>query len=256
MNITAEQVAKLNKRISDLNAEGTKVRARLEVLEGNLQQALADYERTYGVTLSGKSAKETARLIEAELKSVSKEVQEEYDLRMRVVDAIERGDIDEANRLLGVEVPEEVDDQDEVAEETVIEEADSVVSDEEDFVDEDLSDEEGDDAYRDLDGDGLLGEDDDTSINSFTLGGDFGDLVFEDDDSADNPPPVPQAPTSAPAKAPKPTKKAAPPASTPASAVVSAMEGGEGFVDFIIDDDEVDTFGFGSMLAGTKFGDD
>lgn len=109
--ITAEKVKALNKKIEELNAKSTKAKAKVEVLEGNLNKSLDDYQAIYGVSLRGKSMAETISNIKAELDAVGNEAEKEFELRNAVVDAIERGDIEEANRLLGVDVAESEDEE-------------------------------------------------------------------------------------------------------------------------------------------------
>ena len=266
--ITAEQVKNLNKKIEGLNAQGNRAKAKLEVLEGNLTQSLEDYSNAYGVNLRGKTMKATATNIQKELAAVEADVQKEFELREAVVAAIERGDIDEANRLLGVEVVEEPDEDEDapeevaVAEEGVVAEEPSApvtpasADDEDDFGIED--DEDG---FSGIDGDGTVGDGDDTTPASFNFGGlDFGDLSLGDDDEDEAPAPAPKASgskTSAKSGAKTGGKK---PSNLGSSAdeVVEALEGGgdDGFGDLDLGDDDFEDFGFGDMLAGTKFGDD
>ena len=275
--ITAEQVKNLNKKIEGLNAQGNRAKAKLEVLEGNLTQSLEDYSNAYGVNLRGKTMKATATNIQKELAAVEADVQKEFELREAVVAAIERGDIDEANCLLGVEVVEEPDEdedapeEDAVAEEGVVAEEDAVAEepsapvtpasadDEDDFGIED--DEDG---FSGIDGDGTVGDGDDTTPASFNFGGlDFGDLSLGDDDEDEAPAPAPKAGGKTGAKTGgksvgKTGGKKPSNLGSSADEVVEALEGGgdDGFGDLDLGDDDFEDFGFGDMLAGTKFGDD
>lgn len=225
--ITAEQVKNLNKKIEQLNAQGTKAKGKLEVLEGNLQQAIQDYSSLYGVNLSGKTMKATAANIQKELKSVESAVQAEFELREKVVAAIERGDIDEANRLLGVEVVEEVEEEPE----EVYEPAEEAVDEEDEGVDF------GADVY----------DAEDDEVESFGFSGlDFGDLSIDEDETSGV---VPKSPSKPVEK--KSSSKSAPVTGTPANNVVEDMEGD--FGDFDLSEDDFEDFGFGSMLSGTKF---
>lgn len=250
--ITAEQVKNLNKKIEGLNAQGTRAKAKLEVLEGNLGQALDDYKSAYGVHLRGKTMKITAGNIQKELSAVEAEVQKEFELREAVVAAIERGDIDEANRLLGVEVaepePEEDDEVEEEAQEVVEEVSEAVM---EDFgFDDDVEDESEEDSYGNIDGDGMVGEDDNTDSDSFGFSADdFGDISFDDDE--------PEEKTVKPVEKSKSTqKKSGKNSAVVGSSVEDAMEElgvGSEFGEFPVDDDDMEDFGFGDMLSGTKF---
>lgn len=256
--ITAEQVKNLNKKIEEMNAQGNRAKAKLEVLEGNLAQSLSDYSSTYGVNLQGKTMKSTAANIQKEFASVEAAVQEEFNLRNAVVAAIERGDIDEANRLLGVEVVEEPDEDfdDDTAEETpvagVTVEEDDSDSDTEGFgFDEDDSDDD-EDGFSGLDGDGTVGDDDDVSPASFGFA--IGNISLDDDDSDEEvpvPEPVPTAKAAKLTKTAKSSKKTGSNLGSSVDKAVSELEGG--FEDVDLDDDDLEDFGFGNMLAGTKF---
>lgn len=217
--ITAEQVKNLNKKIEQLNAQGTKAKGKLEVLEGNLQQSIQDYASLYGVNLGGKTMKSTAANIQKELKAVESAVQAEVELREKVVAAIERGDIDEANRLLGVEVVEEVEEEPEEPNEV----EEFPVDEEDDFgVDVEVS----------------------AEPDSFGFDGiDFGDFDIEDEE--------PSGVVKKNSNKPVEKKSIGSVEGTPADDVVADMEGD--FGDFDLSDDDFEDFGFGSMLSGTKF---
>lgn len=246
--ITAEQVKGLNKKIEELNAQGNRAKAKLEVLEGNLSQSLADYKVAYGVDLQGKSMKTTAANIQKELASVEAAVQEEFNLRNAVVAAIERGDISEASRLLGVTVIEESDDDEEeevVAQPSTV----TVGSTEDESGDFGFDEDDEDDGYGDLDGDGIIGEDDDVSPASFGFNLDSLNLDDDEEEEVQVPAPMPVTPP----KASKPAKKAKSGSSlgSPVDQTVSELEGGFGNLE--LSDDDLEDFGFGDMLAGTKF---
>lgn len=106
---SVQDVASLNKRIEQLNVEGTRTETRISMLTEQLATGLREYESQYGVNLSGKTLKKTAELIKKEYETILSAISEEYDLKSRIVEAIQRSDIDEANRLLGIvpDAPEE-----------------------------------------------------------------------------------------------------------------------------------------------------
>lgn len=115
MATSLAQVEQLNERIEKLNTTRTKTETRKEVLMQNLEKLLSSYAEEYGIDLRGKKFSETYKKIQAEAQKVSADIQEEYTLKEKVVSAIESGDIDEANELLGIS--EEEDGEQEVQEE-------------------------------------------------------------------------------------------------------------------------------------------
>lgn len=121
---SVQDVASLNKRIEQLNVEGTRTETRISMLTEQLATGLREYESQYGVNLEGKTLKKTAELIKKEYETILSAISEEYELKSRIVEAIQRSDIDEANRLLGIaqDAPEE---EPEVAVEQEVPKADS-----------------------------------------------------------------------------------------------------------------------------------
>lgn len=238
--ITSEQVQQLNKRIEELNSQRTKAVGRLEVLTNNLNKSLEQYSKLYGVDCRGSTLKQTAAKIKAEMERVEATIQEEYDIRMEVVSAIERGDIDEANRLLGIVVEEEPEDAEEVEE---------VVLDGSDAVDEEGSDEVGEFDF-DIPDDGSDeggSESDDADDFDFNLDDD--DFPIDDAPAEEPPAPAAKKPTAGK----KSGKKLDVNAGSSVSETVESLEGGE-FADIVpSDDDDDDDFGFGELLSGTQF---
>ena len=96
-------VKALNDRIEKIQKERTKAEMKKEMLERRLQDEIAKYEKTYKVSLSGKNFDATKALIKAEGARVSKAIQEEYAFKLKVVEAIEKGNIAEANKLLNIQ---------------------------------------------------------------------------------------------------------------------------------------------------------
>lgn len=117
MAVTVKAVERLNEKIEKLNRHRTKVQTTQELLESQLATAIEEYKKNYGIDLKGKDFKATKKLIEAECVRVSKEIEDEYSLKDKVVEAIESGDITKAETLLGVpheeDVPEEVAEKEE-----------------------------------------------------------------------------------------------------------------------------------------------
>lgn len=243
--ITAEQVKNLNKKIEGLNAQGNRAKAKLEVLEGNLTQSLEDYKSSYGIDLRGKSMKTTAANIQKELLAVEADVQREFELREAVVAAIESGDIEEANRLLGVTVVEE-DDEEEVEETPEIEDNDdteeSPISGSNDY--SDVGDDFGIDTTDGLEEPSF--EEDLSDDDSFDFDGlDFGDLDLSEEEEPSKPEPA------------KPKNKKSSNIGSTVEDTVQSLEGvPNGFEDFDFGSDDFEDFGFNELLAGTKFGED
>lgn len=240
--ITAEQVKNLNKKIEGLNAQGNRAKAKLEVLEGNLAQSLEDYKSSYGVDLRGKSMKTTAANIQKELLAVEADVQREFELREAVVAAIESGDIEEANRLLGVTVVEE--DEEEIEETPEIEDIVDEIKESPIGGSSDVEDDFGIDTTDDLEEPSF--EEDLSDDDSFDFDGlDFGDLDLSEEEEPAKPEPA------------KPQNKKSSNIGSTVEDTVQSLEGvPNGFEDFDFGSDDFEDFGFNELLAGTKFGDD
>lgn len=241
--ITAEQVKNLNKKIEGLNAQGNRAKAKLEVLEGSLTQSLEDYKSSYGVDLRGKSMKTTAANIQKELLAVEADVQREFELREAVVAAIESGDIEEANRLLGVTVVEE-DDEEEVEETPEIKDIIDEIEESPIGGSSDVEDDFGIDTAEDTEEPSF--EEDLSDDDSFDLDGlDFGDLDLSEEEEPAKPEPA------------KPQNKKSSNIGSTVEDTVQSLEGvPNGFEDFDFGSDDFEDFGFNELLAGTKFGDD
>lgn len=121
MAVSVEQVKKLNEQIKKLNDKRNVIAGKIQMMQTRLKDELARYKTEFGRDLEGENIRETVANILAEEKQVSSAIEEEYAFKSKVVAAIESGNIDEANRLLGikdeVEAPEEqkVETQSEVA---------------------------------------------------------------------------------------------------------------------------------------------
>lgn len=142
--VTVKDVQRLNKRIEDINTERTRVETRTQMLKDQILKDIKEYKKQFGVDLSASSFSEIKRLVAEESKAVSEAVEKEYKLKEQVVECIESGDIDGANRLLGVVVdepePESVEEEVEEASETeeLSVDSGSLEWDEDQFFSEDL----------------------------------------------------------------------------------------------------------------------
>lgn len=220
MNV--KQVKELNERIEAIQTQRTKVETKKEMLMARLTSEISKYEEIYGVKLTGKSLKDTISAIKAEQDRVSKSIQEEYELKEKVITAIESGNIEEANKLLGIVVEEE-NQIDEVEsqvdeEDNYIDEEDNYIDEDEDFSDEDISDDLDADVDMDFSVDDE--EEDDFGIDDFGI---------EDNTSH------------------KSVKNIG---STVDEVVKELDDEGEDFD--ALDDMDFDDFGFGDMLSGSK----
>lgn len=116
-----ERVSLLNKKIKKINMERVVIESKRELLVETLNKQVAEYKKKTGVDLAGKSVKEIYSKATAEYNKLYEEINAEYETQRKVVDCIESGDIDEAKRLLGmdVEVESEAEEETESVEEAV-----------------------------------------------------------------------------------------------------------------------------------------
>ena len=144
------------------------------MLKKQLIQGVNDYKKTYGVDLNDKSFPKLSGKVTAELSKVSSDIKAEYELKEKVVSAIEDGRYDEAYKLLGIEV-ESADEADDVA---VI--PDIKVEEHEADIELDLGiedDEATDDGF--IGGVDLSVDDDELKDDSDDVNVDFGVMVDE-----------------------------------------------------------------------------
>lgn len=111
-----ERVSLLNKKIKKINMERVVIESKRELLVETLNKQVAEYKKKTGVDLAGKSVKEIYSKATTEYNKLYEEINAEYETQRKVVDCIESGDIDEAKRLLGMDV--EVDAEDSAETET------------------------------------------------------------------------------------------------------------------------------------------
>ena len=107
-----KKVKELNARIEEIRDQRTRAETRKETLLGQLKGQIKEYEKLYGIKLSGEGYSGVEKAISGEMDRVSKEIQKEYNLKVSVVKAIDSGNIDEAFRLLGMENPNKASDED------------------------------------------------------------------------------------------------------------------------------------------------
>lgn len=189
MATTLAQVEQLNDRIEKLNTDRTKTETRKEVLMQNLDKLLDSYAKDYGIDLRGQKFSETYKKIQAEAQEVSADIQKEYSLKERVVSAIESGDIDEANELLGI--PQEEDEEseeevvnEEVEEEGVKEESEEIEEPEEEEEDFGIPEEETIPSGMSPVEEAVKGMDE--GVSSLNLGGyNMSDILADEDEDED-----------------------------------------------------------------------
>lgn len=229
LKMDVSQVKKLNDEIEKIQVQRTKAETKKEMLLSRLKSEILEYEEVYGVKLSGKTFSDTVKLIESEYKKVTDTIKDEYSLKERVVKAIESGDIDEANKLLGITTEVETEEEDIVEDDTS---EYGVDLDEEEGIDEGFdedSEEDFDDSYEE-EGTFEINDDDDFGIEMSDLEDDF-DVDMKENTK-------------------KKSNNSKPNMGTKADDVVKELDG-DMFGD--IDDVDLDDFGFGDMLSGTKF---
>lgn len=131
--------------------ERVVIESKRELLVETLNKQVAEYKKKTGVDLAGKSVKEIYSKATTEYNKLYEEINAEYETQRKVVDCIESGDIDEAKRLLGMDVDaeseaeEETDSVEEAVEELEVgddfelevEDSEEEDSDEEEMVEED-----------------------------------------------------------------------------------------------------------------------
>jgi len=108
-----ERVSLLNKKIKKINMERVVIESKRELLVETLNKQVAEYRKKTGVDLAGKSVKEIYSKATTEYNKLYEEINAEYETQRKVVDCIECGDINEAKRLLGMDVDAESEAEEE-----------------------------------------------------------------------------------------------------------------------------------------------
>ena len=194
--MNANEIKVLNDKIERIQVQRTKAETKREVLMSRLESEISKYEKEYGVSLKGDTLKDTIKAISVEQKKVSKGIEEEYNLKSKVVSGIESSNIEEANTLLGIETPindfdvEDIEDAEDLDEVSPVEDDTKDVPEEEDNfgIDEDEFSPDDDDA-EDEDVFGLSETEEESSEKVKTpIGSSVDDTVKEldnDDDDED-----------------------------------------------------------------------
>lgn len=99
--------------------ERVVIESKRELLVETLNKQVAEYKKKTGVDLAGKSVKEIYSKATTEYNKLYEEINAEYETQRKVVDCIESGDIDEAKRLLGMDVDVESEAEEETEVESV-----------------------------------------------------------------------------------------------------------------------------------------
>ena len=192
--MNANEIKVLNDKIERIQVQRTKAETKREVLMSRLESEISKYEKEYGVSLKGDTLKDTIKAISVEQKKVSKGIEEEYNLKSKVVSAIESGIIEEANTLLGIETPindfdvEDIEDTEDLDEVFPVEDDTKDVPEEEDNfgIDEDEFSLDDDDA-EDEDVFGLSEAEEESSEKVKTpIGSSVDDTVKELDNGDDD----------------------------------------------------------------------
>lgn len=160
--------------------ERVVIESKRELLVETLNKQVAEYKNKTGVDLAGKSVKEIYSKATTEYNKLYEEINAEYETQRKVVDCIESGDIDEAKRLLGMDVDAESEAEEETESvEEVVEELE--VGD--DFeLEVDDSDEEESEDLEDYEEETLEEEDEDEAVEAEDG---FADLEIEEIDLDD-----------------------------------------------------------------------
>lgn len=133
-SVSVKDVQSLNKRIEKINTEKTRVETRSQMLKDQILSDIKAYKDKFGVDLGAESFSEIKKLIAKEAKKVASEVSDEYELKEKVVSCIEQGDIDGANKLLGiVDTTEDASEEPLEKEDVEVEAEEEIKSAEEDF---------------------------------------------------------------------------------------------------------------------------
>lgn len=191
--MNANEIKVLNDKIERIQVQRTKAETKREVLMSRLESEISKYEKEYGVSLKGATLKDTIKAISVEQKKVSKGIEEEYNLKLKVVSAIESGNIEEANSLLGIETPvndfdvDDIEDTEELEEVTTAEDDTTNISEETDDFGIDEADFNIEDDVEDEDVFGLNEDEEEVTEKVKTpIGSSVDDTVKELDNEEDD----------------------------------------------------------------------
>ena len=191
--MNANEIKVLNDKIEKIQVQRTKAETKREVLMSRLESEISKYEKEYGVSLKGATLKDTVKAISVEQKKVSKGIEEEYNLKLKVVSAIESGNIEEANSLLGIETPvndfdvDDIEDTEELDEVSPVEDDTTNISEETDDFGIDEADFNLEDDREDEDVFGLNEDEEEVTEKAKTpIGSSVDDTVKELDNEEDD----------------------------------------------------------------------
>lgn len=166
--------------------ERVVIESKRELLVETLNKQVAEYKKKTGVDLAGKSVKEIYSKATTEYNKLYEEINAEYETQRKVVDCIESGDIDEAKRLLGMDVDAESETEEETES---VEEAVEELKVGDDFeLEVDDSDEEESEDLEDYEEETLEEEDEDEAddaAEAVEAEDGFADLEIEEIDLDD-----------------------------------------------------------------------
>lgn len=191
--MNANEIKVLNDKIEKIQVQRTKAETKREVLMSRLESEISKYEKEYGVSLKGATLKDTVKAISVEQKKVFKGIEEEYNLKLKVVSAIESGNIEDANSLLGIETPvndfdvDDIEDTEELEEVSPVEDDTTNISEETDDFGIDEADFNLEDDGEDGDVFGLNEDEEEVTEKAKTpIGSSVDDTVKELDNEEDD----------------------------------------------------------------------
>lgn len=273
--LNVEKVQALNKSIEQINNKRTKESVRLDLLKRQLESDIAEYKAKYGKDLQGDSLKATRKNVTDELEAISSKLKDEYELKFKVVQAIEAGNFQEAYALLGVEDPSaEEDENPPVGTMTPVSE-EGLHGLDEDIIEEESEEEEYEeeseeyyvegDKYEDDESEGVYlegGDDEDvgeeSSFSDFEEEEEDEELEYNAEEASSNAAKFLSAVQSSSHQTKKPAKSRNA-TKVKGTSVAAAVESVDNPLALPEDADEDDTdlededFGFGDIISGSKF---
>lgn len=235
-----KEIERLNREIDRIMTEKTKADAQKEVWESRLVESIKGYAKDYGVDLSGKDLVEIKKKLVAETNTIEAKTKEEFERASKIVKLINEGDIKGAWKILGVNIDEvENKENEEVVQEKTGVEVQSAVAaieemDDNSFYGESFDDEEEEEAY--------IESNDPVNFNTSiknTEASEFNSFFMEDDEEEEDEFVIPNTRDISSVEHKQFNIK-------PSQSSTSSS--------FVMEDDEEDEFGgFGSILSGSKF---
>lgn len=234
-----KEIERLNREIDRIMTEKTKADAQKEVWESRLVESIKGYAKDYGVDLSGKDLVEIKKKLVAETNTIEAKTKEEFERASKIVKLINEGDIKGAWKILGVNIDEvENKENEEVVQEKTDVEVQSAVAaieemDDNSFYGESFDEEEEEDYIESNDPVNF-----NTSIKN-TEASEFNSFFMEDDEEEEDEFVIPNTRDISSVEHKQFNIK-------PSQSSTSSS--------FVMEDDEEDEFGgFGSILSGSKF---